>query len=347
MAKVLVIGTSRKTRGGITSVIKAHETGEQWEKYNCEWIETHIDGTALQKIGYFLSGMIKFIFKIHKADIVHIHLAAVERKMPFIFISRLFKKKIIVHFHFPDPATTIDNPDKAWKYGWCVKKADVVIALSKTWQRVLEQRYDAHNICVLYNPCPSVDSLSDFSDKLKGDKYILYAGNLSERKGYIDLLKAFSEVHYQIPQWRLKFAGNGEINEAEEISDNLGIGNKVDFLGWVAGSEKEKAFRGACCYCLPSYAEGFPMGVLDAWAYGLPVITTPVGGLPDIIKHKENALVFNPGNIDELKGCLSMLDDKNLMVKLTDASIKLANETFNIKTITGQLGNIYESLLTE
>ena len=49
MAKVLVIATSRKTRGGITSVVKAHETGEQWKKYHCRWIETHRDGNSIRK----------------------------------------------------------------------------------------------------------------------------------------------------------------------------------------------------------------------------------------------------------------------------------------------------------
>lgn len=45
--KVLVVATSRKTRGGITSVVKAHETSEQWKKFHCKWIETHRDGNNI------------------------------------------------------------------------------------------------------------------------------------------------------------------------------------------------------------------------------------------------------------------------------------------------------------
>ena len=52
--KVLVVATSRKTRGGITSVVKAHETGNQWKKYHCKWIETHRDGPSWRKILYFI-----------------------------------------------------------------------------------------------------------------------------------------------------------------------------------------------------------------------------------------------------------------------------------------------------
>ena len=49
MNKVLIIATSQKTRGGITAVIKAHEVGEQWKKFHCKWIETHIDKNSIYK----------------------------------------------------------------------------------------------------------------------------------------------------------------------------------------------------------------------------------------------------------------------------------------------------------
>ena len=54
MSKVLIVATSCKTRGGITSVIKAHKTGEQWKKFHCKWIETHIDKTAYTNYGNFI-----------------------------------------------------------------------------------------------------------------------------------------------------------------------------------------------------------------------------------------------------------------------------------------------------
>lgn len=298
----------------------------------------------MQKIGYFCRGFCKFLRELPKADIVHIHLAAVERKMPFVFLAKLFGKKIIIHFHFPDPATTLDNPHKAWKYGWCIKKADVVIALSETWKKLLTKKYQATNIIVLHNPCPKVGKIEPYSDKLRHNKYILYAGNLSVRKGYGDLLKAFANVQTMIPGWTIKFAGNGDIDNAKSMSKELGIENYVEFLGWITGDQKDKAFSNAACYCLPSYAEGFPMGVLDSWAYGLPVITTPVGGLPDILKDSENALVFSPGNIKELESKLLRLKDDALLEKLSIASLNLAKGPFNIDTINNSLGEIYYKL---
>lgn len=342
--KVLVVATSRKTRGGITSVIKAHETGPQWKEYNCEWIETHRDGPAVRKILYFLRGFLKYVIKLPSAQIVHVHLPMVERKMPFIYLAKLTGKKIIVHLHFPDPKEALENPSKARKYGWCIKKADVVVALSETWKRMLLEKYDTDNIRVIYNPSPRVENIKNYSRKLGGNKYILYAGTLNDRKGYRDLLTAFAKVCDKLPDWSVKFAGNGEVDEAKRLARELGIEGRVEFLGWVSGEEKDKAFRNAACYCLPSYAEGFPMGVLDAWAYGLPVLTTPVGGLPDILSDGEDALVFNPGDINGLSEKLQLLNNEALLVKLSDASLQLAKDKFNIDNINKKVGELYREL---
>ena len=86
------------------------------------------------------------------------------------------------------------------------------------------------------------------------------------------------------------------------------------------------------------------MAVLDAWAYGLPVITTPVGGITDIAKDGENLLLFNPGDINKLSGCLETLIDSAVMREtLSKASLHLAQTTFNIDTINNQIGALYES----
>ncbi len=341
MTKVLVVATSRKTRGGITSVIKAHEEGKQWEYYHCRWIETHIDGSVFQKILYFVRGLLQYLWLLPHTDLVHIHLAAVERKMSFILLAKLFRKKIIVHLHFPDPQTTLYNKSKAWKYRWCMKQADKIIALSYSWKTLIENTLGIIGIEVVYNPCPKVNrQIGD-----KKSKYILYAGNLSIRKGYSDLLKAFAMVADVLNGWNLVFAGNGEIQQAKELALKLGISNRCSFLGWVNGKEKEKAFQQASAYCLPSYAEGFPMGVLDAWAYGLPVLTTPVGGLTEILKTGENALVFTPGDLDGLSNCLKAIGDDNMRHQLSAASLNLADTKFNIENINNQLSSIYKNLL--
>ena len=88
------------------------------------------------------------------------------------------------------------------------------------------------------------------------------------------------------------------------------------------------------------------MAVLDAWAYGLPVITTPVGGIPDIAKDGKNLLLFNPGDIDKLADCLErIISDEGLRNTLAKESERLATTIFNVDTITQKLGALYADML--
>lgn len=160
------------------------------------------------------------------------------------------------------------------------------------------------------------------------------------------MIKAFAKIANKYPNWKIVFAGNGEVKQGEELAKSLGIEEQTVFLGWVSGKAKDKAFKESKIFCLPSYAEGFPMAVLDAWAYGLPVITTPVGGIPDIAVDGKNMLLFNAGDIDKLAESMRrLIDDKELRSNIIKESINLANTTFNINTINNQVGCLYQELI--
>lgn len=88
------------------------------------------------------------------------------------------------------------------------------------------------------------------------------------------------------------------------------------------------------------------MAVLDAWAYGLPVITTPVGGIPDVAVEGKNMLIFNPGDVDKLAEQLArLMENEDLRESISKQSRQLAATTFNQDTINQQLNDLYESLL--
>jgi len=343
--KVLVVGTHRNTRGGITSVIKSHENSQLWSDWNCKWIPTYIDRSTVFKIMYFFRGLFLFLINLPSANLVHIHLSeptSALRKSIFFRIAKMFNKKIILHFHAFSPDSTIFGKRKEL-YSKLFNSADIVIVLSSYWKTQVDKIVsNSAKVVVVFNPCPRVKQ----ADNIEKQKFILFAGTLNERKGYSDLIKAFALIAGKFQDWRLVFAGNGDIEAATELSKSLGILNQVEFKGWVSGNEKEKLFAAASVFCLPSYAEGFPMAVLDAWAYGLPVIATPVGGLPDIAVHGENAMIFKPGDIEGLKENLEiLLSDKLFREKLRTASLKLSNEIFDIKVIAHQIDELYSTLV--
>lgn len=162
------------------------------------------------------------------------------------------------------------------------------------------------------------------------------------------MIKAFAKIADKHLDWQIVFAGNGEIEQGTELAEKMEIAKQTIFLGWINGEMKDKAFKEATIFCLPSYAEEFPMAVLDAWSYGLPVITTPVGGIPDIAENGINMLLFEPGDIGGLaKQMELMIDNEELRNNIAQKSISLANTVFNVETINKQVELLYEEILTK
>ena len=345
--KVLFIAPSRKTRGGITSVIKAYENTNFWQNWSCYWLETHIDRSFFEKILYFLKAYIKFIFILYQFDIIHIHLsepASAFRKLFFFIPAQFLRKKIIVHFHSFSTETTINSKFRIL-YKFLFKHSDTIIVLSDKWKQDLLKYIDlpTSKIYIIFNPADSTLVKNPYS---LNNKTILYAGTLNTRKGYEDLLKSFKLLREHNSNYSLSFAGNGEIDRAKQIANNLGILDKITFHGWLTGEDKKHLFSTASIFCLPSYAEGFPMAVIDALSYGIPVITTPVGGLPDLLENNHNILFFTPGNIEELYRSLkNVVDDDSLKLRLSTNGFKIANDTFNITSITHKIDTLYQNLL--
>lgn len=353
--RVLIVATSRKTRGGITSVVKAHETGEQWKKYHCKWIETHRDGPAWRKLVYFVRAFVQFTFFAPFFDIVHIHTAdasSATRKWIFARYAKLFRKKLLVHIHLANEQSLLDSKVNQ-RLLKLLHLADKIIVLSPQWKRNLLQVIpEAENIThVLYNPC-----MPAHRDTTIGKKnQILLAGTICRRKGYDTALKGFSIIANKYPNWKIAFAGNpyllegfDELADGKRLAKEYGIEEQVEWLGWISGKNKERVFNETSIYCLASVGEGFPMAVLDAWAYGLPCVLTPVGGIPDLVKDGEQGLLFPVGDSIKMAEALDkMMGNENLREHIVSQTDKLVATTLNIKAICSQLDCIYQSILSK
>lgn len=349
--KVLIVATSRKTRGGITSVIRAHEQGRHWDSFKCKWIETHRDGKRIRKVLYLICAFLKYIYYLPFYNIVHIHLAlgnSGKRKLPFIKLAKFFKKKVIIHFH-PATENILFNPENN-KLGYEIfSRADLILVLSPQWEKWINEAYPCNNykMKVLYNPCPKVKRTG-----VNRKKQILYAGTILKRKGYDVLLEAFAKVAHRFPEWKVVFAGNpslkygiNEIEDGKKNAEKYGISSQIEWLGWISGAKKEEVFNESSIYCLASSGEGFPMGVLDAWAYGIPCVMTPVGGIPDIVRDGVEGLLFPVGDSFALSQQLErLMADPKLRENIVAAADKYVYDTFDVHTISNMLKDIYETV---
>jgi glycosyltransferase involved in cell wall biosynthesis len=338
--KVLIIGPGVETRGGITRVIEFYQSTFLWEKWNCKWIVSYIDKNAIYKIFYFIMGFLSFLKYVPHAKIVHIHLSepmSAFRKSFFFIFAKMFRKKTIIHFHSFSPETSLLS---RWSfiYRYMFSNADVVVVLSEWWKDEVLMATHPKSICVILNPCETVTIKRSHE---KENQYILFAGTLNKRKGFTDLIEAFSLIANKC-NYNLVFAGNGNMIEGLKLVESLKIYDRVTFLGWVKNEEKQRTFKNASIFCLPSYAEGFPMALLDAAAYGLPIVSTPVNGIKDYFIDNESILFFAPGNIKEMsEKLLQLINNDEQRMKLSLNVKNIADTIFSIEIVAQELDKLY------
>jgi glycosyltransferase involved in cell wall biosynthesis len=309
----MVVGPGPQTEGGITEVIsRIVKVLQQRPDHVVTWVAMHRSGSGLQKIVASMKGIATAIFAMPGVDIVHIHSAAYVsffRKSAVFWVARLWRRRIIWHLHTPndDFCDFFGAQGISGKYGrYVLGKADRVVVLSESWRPLATRYVDDSRITVILNPIPDIDAGRSV-EKSDGLVRVLYLAHLIQRKGYPNLIRAFVGVYRAYPHCKLVFAGSGETREALELCRELGIEDAVEFLGWIGEPERSNELRKADIFVLPSYQEGLPMGILEAMAFGLAVVTTPVGGIGDVVKDQVNGVLVAPGEVDELERALADL----------------------------------------
>jgi len=125
------------------------------------------------------------------------------------------------------------------------------------------------------------------------DKLIGYIGALSKIKGVPNLLEAIPQVLAEKSDVRFIIGGEGELKgEVEKYLDEKNLKSKARFVGWIPHDELPDYLNKLKLLVLPSYTEGLPNILLEAMACGTPVLATPVGGIPDVIKDDETGFIM-------------------------------------------------------
>lgn len=340
-----MVGSAEQSAGGVSSSIKLIKKMPVWEEYSCYWLGTQIQRNYLWKAWYAIKANIIAMFIIWKYDIIHFHTVpdkiCLIIQLPIFLLARLGKKKIIMHIHM---GNQLRNHTDNGLFKWCLNRADFVVLLAKKWQRLFADSYaDVKTpTTVIYNACEIVPEVPlEYKDKS-----IMMAAFFNDNKAPDLLLKAWQSIKDKYPDWRVNMLGNGEVERFKKMADDMGLTDSVNFTGYVTGKEREEYYRKASIYCMCSYEEGFPMVVLEAWAYGISVVTTPVGGLPDVLEEGKNALSFDFGDWQGLSHQLErLIECDDIRKELVNYSREFVTSCFSTVAINEQIKHIY-SLLT-
>jgi glycosyltransferase involved in cell wall biosynthesis len=344
MKTVLVIAPNWNGKGGIASVIRMHMQSDLWKDMNCTLLETYADGPALGKVFAAIKAYLVAPFRMRKVDLVHIHMAgqtSLKRKLPLVLLAKMMRKPLIVHVHAADEASLFVNTPK-WAYIYALESSDRVIALSESWAQMISAYVPGLAIEVVTNPVYILPARNLRQDAPR----ILYAGKLESRKGYDDLLQAAVIVLKQFPNAEFYLAGNGEVTQAALRVKELGIELSVNLPGWVDAKDMGKMMDDSSIFCLPSYNEGLPMAVLEAMSRGLPVVCTPVGGLPELIQNGRNGVFVEPGNANSIAEAICrLISDPKYAASIGSNGRSTVQQRCSLATVSEQIRQIYMQCL--
>lgn len=338
--KVLFVATSRQTMGGISSVLKRYEKMDIWSEHHCKWLETQVNKGIALKLWYMIKAYITMLFIVPRYDIIHFHTVpgrSITMQMPVFLYSLLWKKKTIIHIHVGNQLLEYTN-DNMFKY--VLEKATKVVVLANVLKDLMKEHYNI-DADVLYNPIEEQPP----RDKSKIEKKVFFAAYLTLNKGYDTLLRAFKEVVVKHPDWKLILAGSGETENAKKLINDLGIGNNVEQHLWLNKEQMYSFYKKVSIYCIASKQEGFPMSFLEAGSYGIPIVTTPVGGLVDIIDNEKNCMVFDYGNHKMLaEQICKLIENQSLQEEVSKNITLVIKEKFSIDAINKKIDNLYNNL---
>lgn len=199
-----------------------------------------------------------------------------------------------------------------------LKQADVLRAVSHSTRAQLE-RWAPTRPLVQFPTWTDIEVFlqAGLNRQYPPSQNILYAGVLIPRKGVHHLINAFAHIASDFPHARLVLVGHAENKQyAAELEDQVsrqGLEERVDFIGGVSQADLAGWMRRAWVFALPTYSEGLPRVVFEAMAAGLPVVSSPVSGIPEVVEDGVTGFLVQRGNeamlADRLRWVLEHLDE--------------------------------------
>lgn len=200
-----------------------------------------------------------------------------------------------------------------------------------------ESRIDKSRIVVLRN---GIDTAQHHPSSIDKD-YILYFGRISKEKGMDTLLTAYKELKVKIP---LKIVGTGPYKEALQMRYP-----DTEFTGYRTGDALKQLISEASFIVVPSDCyENCSMSVLEAMAYGKPVIGSNIGGIPEQIEHGTSGFLFEHGDARDLRTCMTrLIQDKTQRRAMGEAGRRIIEQKFSLHGHCNKLVDIYKELISQ
>lgn len=353
--------------------VQSYRNGSKWAKL----------GKALSAYRQF-----RHLLRTERFDVVHIHSSfgpSFYRKMPFILWASRRGIPVVNHIHGAEFGPFYADASERKKrrvrkvYGKCAR----FIVLSEEWRERIAQIVPAERIAVVPNyskpitldearalwalrssettqaavtgeqvhaerHAENAERSAPVEKKVPAGPQVLFLGEIGQRKGAYDLPAVIRGVRAVMPQVRFVIAGSGDIEGVRGMLDPLDT-DAVTFPGWVRGEDKARLLRESSLYFLPSYNEGLPMSVLDAMGYALPIVSTNVGGIPQLVTNGRNGMLTEPGDTQAMAEAIVHILEKTAGHGAACGMHSLArvNASYSLEAHIDALVRVYASAIRQ
>jgi N-acetyl-alpha-D-glucosaminyl L-malate synthase BshA len=304
-----------------------------------------------------LSSKLVDMVKLYKIDLLHVHYAIPHAYAGYMAKQMLkaegIKIPMVTTLHGTDITLVGNHPFYKPAVSFSINKSDLVTSVS---HNLKDETYKLFNIKREIHVIPNFIEL----EKIKIDstiachrsvmaneneKIITHISNFRKVKRIPDVIEIFYKIQQQIPS-KLMMVGDGPEKEvAENLCQKLGISDRVIFFG--NSNEIDKILSYTDLFLLPSETESFGLAALEAMAWGVPVISSNSGGLPEVNFEGVSGFLSNVGNTDEMaQNAIKILSNETKLAEFKENDLAVAKQ-FDIKNIVPIYEKLYEEALNK
>lgn len=360
--KILIVGPDLTDPGGVANYYNAVLPSLYQTEYEISYLEIGSTKSHSSRWHPFLD-QLRFFSMVNKLkpNLVHLNpslnLKSLVRDGLFLMLAKLSRRRVLVFFRGWDTSFEkwIDRLLKPF-FQISFKRADVFIVLAREFETRL-RHWGVRAPILLGTTTVNENLLRDFSiDQrlvdLAGDQRLklLFLARLEQDKGVLELIEALNILLDKGQDLTLTIAGNGPIVQmVQKQVDAMGENrHRVSLLGYIRGEDKSETFRTHHLFCFPTqYGEGMPNSLLEAMAFGLPIVTCPVGGIADFFQDGTmGSLLAKPTPERLAQAIMSLATDRPRLLDIAKYNFQYANEHFMATTSAKFLAECYGKTLS-
>jgi len=360
---VLMIGPGTDLQGGVSSVIRLILQYPP-EGVHYMMLPTLTRAGAAAHLPrwhprYYIKvvrNMLHFLYAIRSirtmasnADLAHVHISSYGSTVRKYAVVRTLSGRaipLILHNHggmYRMFYNRLPNLMKA-RVQYIFQQAAGVIVLSEPMREFHRRELVPADRPVWLLPNPVVWP-QECPKELEG-VHLLFLGRLGSHKGSDRVLQALAQLPEDVrTRVRLRMAGDGAVESMRVMARRLGIESQVDIRSWIEGAEKERWLRECDVFILPSRAEGLPMAMLEAMAYGQAVIASPVGGIPEWVDDGQEGFLVPPDDIAAISAAIQRLAESPALRRQMGQRARQRVKPLSVENYRQQLYHIYEQVL--